>query len=149
MLRGAFLVAGGHPVHKLTVLSNSPMVQELMRRLEEASIDAFSAMERGLGEIYAGVAPSIGVWIAEAEDLRRAARILREVMAQQTFITCPQCGYDLRGHTGKAVCPECGRDLTAPAPDVECPQCGEAVPAGFEVCWSCGVAIPDLPPPHP
>ena len=44
-------------MHKLTVARNSPMVQELMRRLEAASIDAFCASERGVGEIYSGVAP--------------------------------------------------------------------------------------------
>jgi predicted amidophosphoribosyltransferase len=26
-----------------------------------------------------------------------------------------------------------------------CPECGEDVPAGFEVCWSCGSECPDLP----
>jgi len=129
-------------VHKLTVLSNAPMVQELMRRLDEASIDAFTAPERGIGEIYTGLATSLGVWIAEAEDLDRAARILREVRAQQTFIRCPHCDYDLRGHAGEATCPECGRMLSAPAPDVECPACGEAVPAGFDICWNCGGTMP-------
>ena len=135
-------------MHKLTVVRNSPMAQELMRRLEAASIDAFCAQERGVAEIYAGVAPSIGVWIAEAEHLERAARILRDVQAEQTFLQCPHCGYDLRGHTGKSICPECGRDLTASVPNVECPGCGEAVPASFEVCWNCGAAVGGPQPPE-
>jgi rubrerythrin len=122
------------------------MVQELMRRLEEESIDAFNTPERGVGEIYSGTSMSIAVFISQAQHLQRAAQILREVRAQQTFIRCPHCDYDLRGHAGDAVCPECGRMLTAPAPDVECPDCGEAVPAGFDVCWNCGAAMPGPPP---
>jgi len=124
------------------------MVQELMRRLGAASIDAFSTYERGVGEVYSGVAPSIGVWIAEAEHLERAAQILRDVQAEQTFLQCPHCCYDLRGHTGKSICPEWGRDLTASVPNVECPGCGEAVPASFEVCWKCGAAVPGPQPPE-
>jgi predicted amidophosphoribosyltransferase len=119
-----------------------------MRRLEAASIDAFSVNERGAGEIYTGAAPSIGVWIAEAEHLEQAARILRDVQSEQTSLQCPHCGCDLRGHTGKTTCPACGRDLTAPAPNVECPGCGEGVPASFEICWNCGAAVRGPQPPE-
>jgi len=34
-------MAVGPDLHKLTVLCNSPMAQELLRRLEAASVDAF------------------------------------------------------------------------------------------------------------
>ncbi len=129
--------------HKLTVVSNTPMLEVLMRRLEEASIDALSATERAAAELYSGGALSVSVWITSAQDLERASEIFREVQAQQTRIRCPNCQYDLRGHTGRSTCPECGHDLTAPSPDVECPKCGEAVPAGFELCWNCGEDMPD------
>ena len=148
ILLETFLIAVGTAVHKLTVARNSLMVQELMRRLEAASIDAFCASERGVVEIYSGAAPAIGVWIADARHLQRAAQLLRDVQAQQTSINCPECGYDLRGHPGKSTCPECGRDLAAPVPDVECPGCGEAVPVGFEVCWNCGAAVGGPQPPE-
>ena len=128
-------------MHKLTVLANSPLIQELMRRLEDGSIDAFSATERAITEIYGGSAPSVSVWIAEAKDLERAREILREVQAQSSGHRSPGCDYDLRGHGGEATCPECGRSVTAAAPDVPCPRCHEEVPAGFQICWNCGADL--------
>ena len=118
------------------------MVQELMRRLEEASIDAFSATERTIAEVYVGGAPSVSVWIRDAKCLERASELLREVRAQSTIVQCPSCGYDLQGHSGETSCPECGRDLRAACPDVECPQCHEPVPADFDICWNCGADVP-------
>ena len=130
-------------MHKLTVLSSAPMLEGLMGRLEEASIDAFSTTEHSAVELYSGGGSSVSVWIKSAQDLERASEILREVQAQQTRLRCSHCQYDLRGHTGRSTCPECGHDLTAQSPDVECPECGEAVPAGFELCWNCGEDMPD------
>jgi hypothetical protein len=52
-LQGAFLIAVGPDSHTLTVRRNSPMAQELLRRLHAASIDAFrsarldQALDRG------------------------------------------------------------------------------------------------------
>jgi ribosomal protein S27AE len=117
------------------------MVDALMQRLEEASIDASCAEERTVGELYLGGAPTVTIWVARADDLERAGQILREVEAERTDAKCPSCAYDLTGHSGRTVCPECGHDLHAPKPDVACPQCGEAIPADFEVCWSCGADV--------
>jgi len=128
-------------VHKLVVLTSGPMVDELVRRLEDASIAASIASERSAAEVYTGMTPSVSVFIASDDDLERAVEILRDVQAQQTRVRCPQCLYDLHGHTGRTTCPECAYDLSAPAPDVECPACGEAVPPSFEVCWSCGASL--------
>ena len=119
------------------------MLDEVMRRLEEASIEAFSTTERAGVELYSGGALSVSVWIRSAQDLAQASGILRAVQAEETRAKCPNCQYDLRGQAGRSTCPECGHDLTAPAPDVECPKCGEAVPGGFELCWNCGVSQPD------
>ncbi len=129
--------------HKLTVVSNTPMLEVLMRRLEEAKIDAFSATERAAGELFSGGELSVGVWVKSAQDLERASEILRELQAQRTCIRCPNCQCDLRGHTARSTCPECGHDLPAPLPDVECPDCGKAGPAGFERCWNCEESLPD------
>ena len=117
------------------------MVDELMRRLEEASIGAFCATERTVGEIYLGGPPSVSVWIKDSEQGTRAGEILREVQAQRTTPRCPKCGYDLRGHSGDTTCPECGDRLTAKATDRQCPRCHEAVPRDFEICWNCGADL--------
>ncbi len=135
---GGSSIPYGHPLQKLTVLPSAPMVQELMRRLHEASIEASCATERSIAEIYVGSAPSVAIWIANAEDVDRARQVLREVQAQRTNIRCPSCHYELRGHAGATTCPECGESMTASAPDVTCSHCGECVPADFEICWNCG-----------
>ncbi len=117
------------------------MVSELMRRPEEASIDAFSVVERAVGELYLGGAPSVSIWVKDANHMLQAREIFREVQVQQTELRCPRCGYELRGHSGEATCPECGEDTTAKAPDRPCPQCHEAVPHDFEICWNCGADL--------
>ncbi len=121
------------------------MVTELMRRLEEASIDSFSVIERDVLELYFGATPSVSIWVKDAEHLPRARELFREVLAQRTELKCVVCGYNLRGHSGEGTCPECGEDTTAKAPDRPCPQCHEAVPHDFEVCWNCGadLRVPD------
>ncbi len=63
---------------KLAVLQSAPLVEALMRRLEEASIEAFSTTERSVTEVYLGGAPSVSVWVANPVDLRRALGILQE-----------------------------------------------------------------------
>ena len=117
------------------------MVSELMRRLEEASIDAMCATERNVLELHVGGALSVSIWVKDAEDVPRAREIFRAVQAQRTVIRCPGCGYDLRGHSGETACPECGEDITAVQPDKPCPQCHEAVPPAFEICWNCGADL--------
>ena len=125
-------------MHKLTVVFGFPMLHELMRRLEEASIDANYAKEHNIGEVYLAGPRSVSVWIADENELRQARTILRDVLAQRSRVRCPSCDYDLRGHAGTTKCPECGRDLTAQFPDRQCPHCQEAVPEHFELCWNCG-----------
>lgn len=134
--------SGRRAVYKLAVLRSAVMVEEVMRRLEEAAIESFRATERSGAEAEMGGALSVSVWVKSAGYLERASQILREVQAEQTFARCPTCGYDLRGHAGKATCPECGRDLTSEAPEIECPSCGERAPANFEICWNCGADVP-------
>ena len=134
-------VHGRGPVQRLVVLPKSPMVDALMRRLEEASINASCAEERTVAELYLGGAPSVSVWVASAEDLERAARILRDVQSERTVPQCSNCKCDMPRHTGRTICPECGHDRTAQTPDITCPRCGEPVPADFDVCWSCGADV--------
>ena len=50
------------------------MVTELMRRLEEASIDAFSVIERDVVELHAGGTLSVSIWVKDAGQVLRAAR---------------------------------------------------------------------------
>ncbi len=69
---------------KLAVLQSAPLVEALMRRLEEASVEAFSTTERSVTEVYLGGAPSVSVWVANPDDLRRALGILQELRARQT-----------------------------------------------------------------
>ncbi len=122
---------------KLARFPASFVVDELMRRLDEASIPALCVNERSIAEIYLGES-SVAVWVVDERDLDRAREILRGVQAETQRPRCPGCNYDLRGHGGVVKCPECGRLLSAPSPDIACPACGEAVPEHFEVCWSCG-----------
>ncbi len=125
-------------MHNIAVVRNSPMVLEVMRRLEDASIEAFTATESTVGDLYLGGLPSVSIWVKDAARVRDAREILQEVQAQQTRIRCPACDYDLRGHSGKATCPECGKSITAKSGDRQCPRCRETVPQDFEICWNCG-----------
>ncbi len=117
------------------------MAEELMRRFDEASIDASLSRHDPMPLVDIAGAPYVSVWIASPDELERASEILREVRTQRTYTRCPSCDYNLRGHTGEATCPECGHHLVAPTPDVYCPQCGESAPATFEVCWNCGASM--------
>lgn len=129
-------------MHKLVRLLDSPLVDELMARLGEASIKATHVPERSIAEIDLGTPMSVGVWIADLADLGRAQEILARLRASIPDARCPDCGYDLRGHGGFTMCPECGRAITAPPADVTCPGCGEPVPENFDVCWNCGAHMP-------
>ncbi len=91
------------------------MVIEVMRRLENASIEAFTATESTVGDLYLGGLPSVSIWVKDAVKVRDARAILREVQAQQT-----------------------GKSIIAKSEDRQCPQCGETVPHDFEICWNCG-----------
>jgi len=101
-------------------------------------VEAFSATESTVGDLYLGGLPSVSIWVKDAAQVRDACEILQQVQAQQTRLQCPACDYDLRGHSGKATCPECGESITANSADRQCPQCGETVPHDFEICWNCG-----------
>ena len=125
-------------MHKIAVVRNSPMVSEVLRLLEDASIEAFSATESTVGDLYLGGLPSVSIWVKDAARVSDAREILQEAQAQQTTIRCPACDYDLRGHSGETACPECGKSLTAKSGDHQCPKCGETVPQDFEICWNCG-----------
>jgi len=130
-----------HPLHKLAVFRSSPMVQAVMRRLDEASIDAICTTEYGTMESQSGGELPVIVWIANPQDMQRASQIVQDEWANSTATRCPSCDYDLRGHAGKVKCPECGTRVTAPAPDLICAQCGEPISAGFDVCWQCGAEV--------
>jgi hypothetical protein len=117
------------------------MVQALMRRLDEVSIDATVTTEYGAMESELGGELPLTIWVVDPRDWERALQILRDECANRTAIRCPNCGYDLRGHTGKGACPECGNVITAPTPEIICAHCGESLPATFELCWSCGGSV--------
>ena len=123
---------------KLVVMPISPVVHELVRRLEQASIQATLTSDSTVASIFAGAAGNAIVWIADNNDHDLAIRILRELRQESTQSECPHCGYDLQGHDGKVTCPECGRGMTAACGDVTCRNCGELVPANFALCWNCG-----------
>ena len=125
-------------MHRLITLAESPLVPEIMRRLEEAGIPAQATAERGPAAIYLGGPPRVTVWLARAEDIETASALVEEFATDRVTTNCPNCGYDLQGHAGRTACPECGCELTAASPDVPCPTCGEPVPGDFDVCWSCG-----------
>ncbi len=126
---------------ELAELPESPLVDELMMQLKEQSIGATVTVERNVVQHYAGGTRTLVIWLEDEADLERATEILDSLKRAVTCSHCPQCGYDLKGHTGPTQCPECGTELTAPTPDVTCPHCGEQAPGNFEVCWNCGQAI--------
>ena len=117
------------------------MIQALLRRLDEASIDATCTTEHSTMESNWGGELPTTIWITSASDLKRASQILQDEWANRTLSRCPSCGYDLRGHTGKSNCPECGKEITAATPEIMCTHCGESLPPSFQLCWSCGADV--------
>ena len=128
-------------MRKLTVLRSSPVIQSLMQRLGDASIDATCTTEYDSLESDTGGELPVSVWITNSRDWPRAFQILNDVWADCSSERCPSCDYDLQGHRGKAVCPECGKAVRTPVSQVKCTHCGESVPETFEVCWSCGADV--------
>lgn len=70
---------------------------------------------------------------------------------------CPKCESQYDGDL--KICRRCGailepvdpphatQDAASGRPSWTCRQCGQRVPAGFEVCWSCGTSDDGTPDP--
>lgn len=128
-------------MHRLLTLPETPVAYELVRRLNEAGIDAEITTERSAAALYVGSTSDAIIWIRNEADRDRAIKMYDTLHSEQVNLKCPECGYNLEGHAGAVNCPECGRSTTALIEDVICPECGETVPGNFEVCWNCGTSI--------
>jgi hypothetical protein len=117
------------------------LAHQLVDRLEAASVPA-SVIPRSTARGGADPAGLATVWVPDDADPALVREVvagyLEHIASTRTEVVCANCGYDLRGHDGRATCPECGQEIVAPVPDVTCTSCGEQVPAGFGICWSCG-----------
>ena len=93
-------------------MPESPRAYEILRRLQDASIDAQLTTEWGPVGLHLGGSPMASIWIADDADKLAAMEIVASVEdAPLEQTRCPQCGYDLRGHGGEVACPECGSSI--------------------------------------
>lgn len=116
------------------------LVHDLLDRFESVSIPAsFTHHLNPYGS--PGSTDFVTVWVPAESDpalVRQVvAAYLEHAASTRSQVVCDDCGYDLRGHRGRAACPECGKHLVAPVPELTCTRCGQRVPANFETCWNC------------
>lgn len=116
----------------------SPAVYVLLDRLKDAGIAATVTTQTTTASMYTGGLRDAEIWIADDADEVIAKDIAVRVIAEMAQSYCGNCGYDLRGHSGKTNCPECGHRVHAREYDYPFPHCGERVPGTMDMCWSCG-----------
>ena len=114
----------------------------LVDMLHEVGIPAETTeMQTGVMGVYPGLTPfTLTVWVLNKEDLEHAREVLEILRSQPPVMdACPDCGYDLQGHSGQDACPECGSHIRAEDMDDSraCEACGELLPSDSEACWRC------------
>lgn len=114
----------------------------LVDMLHEVGIPAETTeMQTGVMGVYPGLTPfTLTVWVLNEEDLEHAREVLEILRSQPPVMdACPDCGYDLQGHSGEDACPECGAHIRAEdmGDSRACEACGELLPSDSEACWRC------------
>ena len=126
----------------------------LVDMLHEVGIPAETTeMQTGVMGVYPGLTPfTLTVWVLNKEDLEHAREVLEILRSQPPVMDeCPDCEYDLQGHSGEDDSPECGIPIRVEnvSDSPACEACGETLPSDSEAYWRCSASDIDEPVPSP